>query len=322
METNIDQRAASQLLSLAVDHYNRYPGEQLTVYLEFTVPDIPGSQLQILLPRSLMVESHHLPPDIPEGGSNLIETDQHLVLNLPFEPALSAGKTHRMEVITRIHPFYFDHYLTIQSRIIDGEANRLAATDLQVAVFGKGKYLQFLPAIYESDDFTSRFLMMFESFWKPISNQIDQVANYFDPALSPTAFIPWLASWLGIQVDELLPTERVRKLIKNAMMLFQCRGTYQALSTMLEIYTAGKVNIIEHQARNFVLGSETSFGMGVALGTQNRPNTISVHVDIPRSELARTKYSADMYQRKIEEVIRSMVPAHTIIQLACEFNAQ
>jgi phage tail-like protein len=163
--------------------------------------------------------------------------------------------------------------------------------------------------------------MLFESFWKPISQQIDQVEYYFSPDLTPPEFIPWLASWLGLQVDPMLPVDRVRLLLKNAMLLYQCRGTKKALTTYLEIYTSGEVGIVEHQAVNFVIGQDTALGMGIALGKDNRPNLISISLQVPESELTRTQYSEDMYKRKMAEIVRTLVPAHTFFNVRCEFYA-
>jgi len=191
-----------------------------------------------------------------------------------------------------------------------------------VAVYGRGKYLENLPEIYQGDHFTSRFLMLFESFWKPISQQIDQVENYFDPDLTPPGFVPWLASWIGLPLDSSLPMERMRALIKKAIMLFQCRGTYQALRTYLEIVTGGQVNILERRAKNFVLGKDTGLGLDVALGTENQPNSVRINLHIPSAELERSGYSENMYQRKMHEIVRAMVPAHTVFDITCAFDAQ
>lgn len=222
----------------------------------------------------------------------------------------------------RIHASLpIDQYLVAEAVLVTGEAATLASESIQIAVFGKSKALQYLPELYFNDDFTSRFLMLFESFWKPITKQIDQVEYYFDPDLTPPEFVPWLASWLGLPVDPTLPTDHVRKLIKNAMMLYQYRGTYRALKTYLEIYTAGKVEIEEQRARNFVLGRDSTLGVDIALGTDNHPNSIIVNLRLPESELERNQYSQEMYHRKITAVIRAMVPAHTTIRLICDFYA-
>jgi len=320
-------------VSLAVDHYNRYPGELVTYYLRFALPKgwvgVPGESgvvLQLTMPSVLKVESYQLPPGIPANLPSMIEADQKLILTLPLDQHFKGGIEYDITLKTLIDTFYIDHYLITDSKLIDTSATAglsvLAEATIQVAVYGKGKYLQYLPAIYESDDFTSRFLMLFESFWKPISQQIDQVAWYFDPDLTPPEFLPWLATWVGMQVDDLLPIDRVRNLLKKTMMFFQRRGTFQAVKTFLEIYTAGEVDIVEYQAKNFKLGQDNILGMGIALGTDNRPNTISINMNLPETELTRTRYSEDMYQRKMMEIIRAMVPAHTVFHVNCVFRAQ
>jgi hypothetical protein len=105
-------------------------------------------------------------------------------------------------------------------------------------------------------------------------------------------------------------------------MFFQCRGTYQAVKTYLKIYTDGDVEIIEYQARNFELGRDNTLGMGIALGRDNQPNTIAFTLNIPETELARTRYSEDVYKQKMKEIIRTMVPAHTVTHVNCIFHAQ
>jgi phage tail-like protein len=311
----------SDQLSLAVDHYNRYPGESATFYLRFTVPETSNAILHFSLPRTMEVESYAFPPGIPTTIPSLIEDDQNLIIAIPLAEHFTDGQSYEISVITRLDTFYIDHFLIAEAMIFTGEAELHTTASIQVAVYGHGKYQQYLPDFYGSDDFTSRFLMLFESFWKPISQQIDQVENYFSPDLTPPEFVPWLASWIGVQVDELLPLDRVRKLLKNAMMLFQCRGTCQALKTFLEIFSAGDVVILEHQAKNFVLGEGNTLGMGIALGTENQPGTISINLDLSRSELNRTQYSEEMYLAKISDIIRSIVPAHTIYRVTCEFHA-
>ena len=309
-------------LSLAVDYQNRYSGEAVTYYIRFQMPNQKDTALQLSLPKVMEVEGYHLPEAVSRNLPSILEREQEQVIRIPFGGELTVGEQYQVEIQTRIHTFPMNQYLVAEATLVTKDAQTLASESLQVAVFGKGKYLQYLPEIYYNDDFTSRFLMLFESFWKPISQQIDQVPYYFDPDLTPPEFIPWLASWLGLPVDPSLPIDRVRTLLKNAMMLYQYRGTYRALKTYLEIYTAGEVEIEEQRAKNFVLGQDSALGVDVAIGTQNTPNSIIVQLRLPESELERNQYSKDMYHRKINEVIRTMVPAHTTINLTCTYYAQ
>lgn len=314
--------AAPAELALAVDAYNRYPGELATFHLRFSVPRKAGATLQFAMPRSLQVESYLLPEGIPPSLPSVAEVGQDLIVIIPLDKHFSKGQTYDIEARVRINTFYFNQYLGTEASLIAADGSVLASESVQVTVFGKGSYLKHLPEIYENDHFTSRFLMLFESFWKPISQQIDQVENYFDPDLTPPEFIPWLASWIGLPLDKSLPMERMRALIKQAIMLFQCRGTAQALRTYLEIYTSGRVNILERRARNFVLGKDTSLGLDVALGTENQPNSVRIDLHIPPGELARSGYTETMYQRKMDEIVRTMVPAHTVFDVTCTFESQ
>ena len=241
-----------------------------------------------------------------------------MIVYIPLNEEFVVGQEYIVTVHSRINTFYIDQYLIIQATLLNKDTEPVHTEELNVAVIGKGAYLHYLPEIYESDDFTSRFLMLFESFWKPITRQVDKVEMYFDPLLTPSEFLPWLASWLGLPIDNHLPIERNRLLIQNAMQISQCRGTVAALKKYLEIYTAGQVEIAERRAKNFVLG-DASLGVVVALGKKNSPNSVSIKLSIPNEELERTKYSPEMYQRKINEIVRTQIPAHVTFELNCEF---
>lgn len=301
----------SDKLSLAADVYNRYPGEVVTFFLRFTVPKEPDITLQFAMPEVMEVESYELPDGIPLALPVVVKDDHDLVVLISLKEHFTAGQSYNIVARVRINTFYFDQYLVTEARLVGDEGMIYAAESIQVAIHGKGKYLQFLPEIYEVDDFTSRFLMLFESFWKPVLQQIDQVENYFDPDITPAAFLPWLASWIGMPMDPSLPIERMRAMLKQAVMLFQCRGTSQALKTFLEIYTDSAVEIEEQRADNFVLGERDQLGENIALGTNNHPDFVRIRLQIAPAELERSGYSAAMYQRKMQEVIGTMVPAHT-----------
>jgi phage tail-like protein len=314
--------AAPAELALAVDANNRYPGELATFFLRFTVPKQTGVILQFAMPKQLKVESYQLPEGVPFSLPSVAEVEQDLIVLIPLKEYFSAGQAYDIVTRVRINTLSINQHLATEASLVNADGEIMASESVQLTIFGKGKYLQNLPEIYEQDDFTSHFLMLFESFWKPISQQIDQVDSYFDPDLTPPEFIPWLASWIGLPLDASLPIERMRALIKEAIMLFQCRGTTQALRTYLEIYTDGKVKIIEHRARNFILGVDATLGMDIALGTQNQTNAVSIDLHIPHNELVRSEYSETMYQRKMTELVRAMVPAQTVFNVTCTFKKQ
>lgn len=319
MSESTGNTRSSIQLHLAADYYNRYPGELVTFFLQFIVPENAGAALQFAIPRVLKVESYDLPEGIPISLPVVTEVDEDLVVLIPLEKYFNVSQQYQIVMRVRINSFYFDHYVLAEAKLVDAETNMIGMESVQVAVLGKSKYLEFLPELYASDDFTSRFLMLFESFWKPINQQIDQMENYFDPDLTPPEFISWLSSWVGLSVDNHLPVNRMRKLLNQSMYLFQCRGTLHALRTTLEIYTEGKIEIQERRANNFILGAASTLGPAIALGRANQPDSISLKMRLPQVELARMQLSEEMYKLKMTEIIRGLVPAHTFFDVHCEF---
>ena len=127
------------------------------------------------------------------------------------------------------------------------------------------RYIKYLPDIYAGDEFTERFLSIFESVNRPIENTLDSLPFYFDSATSPESFLPWLANWVGLSLADGLPTERRRSLIRNAVKLFAIRGTKIGLIQLLEIYTGLEITIDERMP-SFVLGPDSLLGTNTMLG--------------------------------------------------------
>jgi phage tail-like protein len=127
----------------------------------------------------------------------------------------------------------------------------------------RSSYLKYLPALYSADDFLGRFLLIVESILSPIERTIDNLGYYFDARLTPPEVLPWLASWLGLVLDERWPEQRRRDLIRAAVELYQWRGTRRGLSEFLRLYTGLTPEIIEtavdrraaseHEAFRFVV---------------------------------------------------------------------
>jgi phage tail-like protein len=307
-------------VSLAVDQYTRYPSEPITIFARFSPPLEGGAVFQLTIPQVIEVSEIDGPGALEKVSPAVIVDNNQRILLFQLDEDYRPGESYDLSLVGRIHTFYFDHFLDLEARLLSARGDVLASETVQVAIRRGAGYLQYLPELYESDDFINRFLMMFESFWKPISQQIDQGEAYYDSGIAPPAFVPWLSSWIGLPVDENLPVERIRALLGSAMLFYQRRGTIQALKTYLEIYTAGEVSIVEKRSRNFVLGLGSRMGFETALGTANHPNMVTVRVCVPQGELERMRFTPSMYQQKLYEIVRQMVPAHTVIEVQCDFQ--
>jgi len=304
---------------MAADRYNCYAGELVTLYFRFMVPHEPEVTLQISLPSVMQVESYQMPPGVTISSLSLIEVDQKLLLDIPLQKHFERGMEYEISISVRVKTFQIDQYLLSEVRMYDSDFRPLAYEAIQITVISKARYLRHLPELYENDDFVNRFLMLIESFRKPITQQIEQAECYFDPLLTPQSMLPWLSSWIGLPVDELVPVDRMRALLKSAIVFYQQRGTLQALKTYLEMFTGGKVQITEKRASDFVLGEKCTLGVEKALGIGNQPNSIQIDIQVPADELKVVKLSAEMYQNKILDHVRALVPAHTAYHMNCEF---
>lgn len=161
-------------------------------------------------------------------------------------------------------------------------------------------YLQYLPAPYHADPFAGRFLMIFESILGPIEMTIDQLSKYFDPYLTPEELLPWLASWMELELDENWSIEKRRELTAWAVRLYQWRGTRRGLREHLRIYV-GRPPLIVENFEGLRLGQDGALGINTRLGTP-RDHCISVTIvaDNP----------SEVDEQVLRQIIESTKPTH------------
>jgi phage tail-like protein len=293
----------------------------------------PGFTLRILVPAGMVIDDYRhvngsLLPEFeiaeiaPEQKWQTPNRIHYLVWREP--EAQQPGASHEYEVKAKIEQFYVDKVLESQAWVLSGTGSNAPIVDSEtasVSLQAKGSYLQFLPALYEQDDFMGRFLMLFESFWAPVEAQIGNFYHYFDPKMTPARFLPWLAAWFNLSLDERWSEAQQRRLLASIARLYRKRGARQGLQEYLEIFTGHPVEIGERRAKDFRLGKGARLGAGVALGTGNVPHTFTVRVrleplrpttddgkKLSKEELERLEQRR---RRAIESIIESEKPAHT-----------
>ncbi len=318
--------ATEDLGPAAVEHvvgdYHRYPGEIATFYTLVTAYEpLSDLTLRITIPKSLELGDYH-PPANWTGLMPYVEEDENArYLVWLLQDDLPAGTQYEFVAEARVLPTYWNSDVRSRAVLTTADHQILGEEIVTFKTWAKGKYLRFLPELYESDELMGRFLMLFESFWSPIETQIDNVHNYFDPRITPFDFLPWLASWLDLDLDESWPEDRLRHLIRWAIALHRSRGTKWGLLKYLEIYTGRQAKVIEQRSKNFVLGPEAKLGPGVALGTGNVPHTFSVYLRLPKLEAddEETRNRMEKLRRdNIEKIINLQKPAHTVYSLELE----
>jgi phage tail-like protein len=164
-------------------------------------------------------------------------------------------------------------------------------------------YLQYLPAPYQGDRFMGRFLLIFESILAPIERTIDNGASYFDPRVTPVEFLPWLASWLGLELDENWPLERRRELVARGAELLRIQGTRRGLREHLAIY-AGRTPLIIENTSGARLGQDSVMGINARIG-EPLPHTLDITVLADRP----------LDERVVRGIIETHTPAHVAYTL-------
>jgi len=304
----------------------RYPGETVTFFSRVCVNRDQGSfRLRVTLPdgldyadcRSLNQPSGTMPLFTQADGMT------HLIWDVAQDAAQDATYEYWVKAVVSATK----EDCSLESKAVltsEGDPPLYLEEITSVAVAVKGRYLRYLPGIYQEDELMGRLLMLFESFLAPIAMQIENNAYYYNPRMAPPEFLPWLASWTGMVLDNQLPEKTRRKLLNASATLFRKRGTRQGLQEYLEIYTGGKVQIFEHFSENFRLGPTAYLGPGIAFGTGNIPNTFSVNVHIPPNPAwqdAESRLKGKLQiERKVCAIIEVEKPVHTGYELQMEID--
>jgi phage tail-like protein len=154
-----------------------------------------------------------------------------------------------------------------------------------------------LPAIYQEDEFSMRFVGGFDDVLAPVILTLNSLVEYFDPALTPIDFLDWLASWVGIEIDESWATERRRAAVATAVDMYRMRGTVSGLRANLEVLSGGQVEITDSGG---VAWSSSPMG---ELPGQESPR-LAVRVSLP--EVTERTSTA------IDSIVATAKPAHVV----------
>lgn len=155
----------------------------------------------------------------------------------------------------------------------DGETTPVVS-QLRVE-FDHDDYSKDLPEIYRGDspcgDFQRRLLSLFGSLFGEVESKIDDLSLLFDPVAAPKDFLPWLASWLALEMDEEWSEEQQRDAIASAFEAYGRRGTVEGLRESLRIF-AGVNAIIEEPIMNAALWALPSTAGSCKCKREKRPS--------------------------------------------------
>jgi phage tail-like protein len=114
------------------------------------------------------------------------------------------------------------------------------------------RLLDHLPGIYREDPWLEQFLRPFAEVFggfEQLLTEIDRFCiplNRIDPAYrTDPEFLPWLAGWLALELDEEWDEQKQREVLSRAVELYRLRGTVKGLKEYLKIYTGHTPEIRE-----------------------------------------------------------------------------
>jgi phage tail-like protein len=107
----------------------------------------------------------------------------------------------------------------------------------------RSRYLQYLPAIFHQPPDEAKgeidlgqFLLPFDNVLADFESVLAVIDHYIAAGLTPDEFMPWLASWVALELDEHWEELKQRRLIDEAAELHKQRGKVAGLKRYLQIY--------------------------------------------------------------------------------------
>lgn len=181
--------------------------------------------------------------------------------------------------------------------------------------FPKRSWTEYLPEVYvreeKSRSFLERYLGIFSSPYEDRTERIEHFAEQMDPDSAKEEFLPWLAQWLALEDASVWSSEKLRYLLKNAMKLYQCRGTKAYLKEMLRLYTGREAYVVEyHEISRFQKNSEVYERLKMLYG--DHPYLFTVIVNMEEQDVKKDYYT-------LTKIVEQAVPAYMeyrIVQLS------
>ncbi len=186
-----------------------------------------------------------------------------------------------------------------------------ADTPLELHV-SKQSWVRFLPQIYQvasggDGDLLLNYLWIFQQIHESVSTRVDSIHTLFRPLETEPEFLPWLASWIALHLEDDWSEEVKRRWLRHAPALYNIRGTRRALEELLEIYTGHRPTIYENEWPEGAFRVEVSSIIGESstiLPPMNLNNCFVVELAMSPDDVS------DEQLIRIHRVIRAEKPAH------------
>ena len=187
------------------------------------------------------------------------------------------------------------------------------AGDKVTLTVSRESYVKWLPSIYQRADLNGRnfyrdFLWIVQHLFGSVEEILDVIHQHFDPYEAPEKFLPWLASWSAMVLEEDWPLEKKRRLIRKAIELYRIRGTVKGLKLFISLFTGHEPDIKENEwpFRGWRIGESSEIGTdSVVLPPVNLAHTFIVEMPVSYKDVTPEAVI------RIHEIIQMEKPANT-----------
>jgi len=108
--------------------------------------------------------------------------------------------------------------------------------------FPRESWLQYLPAVYSQPEeqrlFLDRYLAIAQATWSRIEGEVESFERYLDPRSAPAEALPYLASWLDLQLEGSLTADQHRGLLQALSSVWTRWGTIAGLRDWVRVHLA------------------------------------------------------------------------------------
>jgi phage tail-like protein len=168
-------------------------------------------------------------------------------------PAWKVAPVNATEWLVQSPP---GRYLYLGIEMI-GPGDRTPALQRAYLYRERDSSLAFLPATFQADPTSrsvlDRFLSLFDTIYAELEMTIDEFAFLLDvdstrPEFA-ASFLPWLASWFGLLLEQTWSEAQKRAFLRQIMYLYRWRGTLKGIVKLVELHTGvPSPRVIEHYA--------------------------------------------------------------------------
>jgi len=143
-------------------------------------------------------------------------------------------------------------YLAIR---MSGPGDRTPRLDRVYVYRERDSSLSLLPATFQADptgrSALDRLLSLFDTIYAELEVTIDEFAFLLDAGSGhpefAESFLPWLASWFGLALEQTWTEAQKRAFLRQIMWLYRRRGTPAGIARLVELHTGIKSpRVIEH----------------------------------------------------------------------------